>query len=115
MPPRPPGAGPLLAQRNPIRGTFFGCCAPTEKQSANTVAQRESGMNFLRMGLLHLFCRDLKPEHWLLRLLPRLSTLVPCHLITLSARAKTLGGMVSPICLAALRVMMNSNFFGCST
>jgi hypothetical protein len=40
--------------------------------------------------------------------------LVP-YLITLSARARTLGGLVSPIRLAALRLMMNSNFFGCST
>ena len=37
------------------------------------------------------------------------------HLMTLSALAKTLGGMVNPICLAALRLMMNSNFVGCST
>src|SRR4030095_5810549 len=42
-----------------------------------------------------------------------------CHcapyLITLSARASTLGGIVRPICFAAFRLMMNSNFFGCST
>ncbi len=37
------------------------------------------------------------------------------HLITLFARASTFGGIVSPICLAAFRLMMNSNFFGCST
>jgi hypothetical protein len=37
------------------------------------------------------------------------------HLITLSARASTLGGIVRPICLAAFRLMMNSNFIGCST
>src|SRR5215475_15390685 len=37
------------------------------------------------------------------------------YLITLSARASTLGGMVKPICLAAFRLMMNSNFLGCST
>src|ERR1700754_3309199 len=35
--------------------------------------------------------------------------------ITLSARASTFGGIVRPICLAALRLTMNSNFFGCST
>ena len=35
--------------------------------------------------------------------------------MTLSARASTFGGMVRPICLAAFRLMMNSNFFGCST
>ena len=38
-----------------------------------------------------------------------------CHLMTRSARAKTFGGIVRPICLAALRLTMNSNFFGCST
>jgi hypothetical protein len=37
------------------------------------------------------------------------------HRITRSALAKTLGGMVNPICLAAFRLMMNSNFVGCST
>ena len=38
-----------------------------------------------------------------------------CYLITLSALARTFGGIVRPICLAAFRLMMNSNFFGCST
>jgi hypothetical protein len=37
------------------------------------------------------------------------------HLITLSALASTLGGIVRPICFAAFRLMMNSNFVGCST
>jgi hypothetical protein len=37
------------------------------------------------------------------------------HRITLSALASTLGGIVRPICFAAFRLMMNSNFFGCST
>src|SRR5437867_6878592 len=37
------------------------------------------------------------------------------HLITLSARTSTLGGIVRPICFAAFRLMMNSNFVGCST
>jgi predicted RNase H-like HicB family nuclease len=35
-----------------------------------------------------------------------------CHLMTRSARTSTLGGIVRPICLAAFRLMMNSNFFG---
>ena len=34
--------------------------------------------------------------------------------MTLSARTSTFGGIVRPICFAALRLMMNSNFFGCS-
>src|SRR4029434_3451998 len=35
--------------------------------------------------------------------------------MTLSARASTFGGIVRPICFAAFRLMMNSNFVGCST
>ena len=35
--------------------------------------------------------------------------------ITRSARINTFGGIVSPICLAALRLTMNSNLMGCST
>ena len=38
-----------------------------------------------------------------------------CHLMTRSARASTFGGIVRPICFAAFRLMMNSNFVGCST
>src|SRR5262244_1423827 len=37
------------------------------------------------------------------------------HFMTVSALANTFGGMVRPICFAAFRLMMNSNFFGCST
>ena len=35
--------------------------------------------------------------------------------MTLSARTNTFGGIVRPICFAALRLMTNSNFVGCST
>src|SRR6266542_4299394 len=37
------------------------------------------------------------------------------YLITLSARASTLGGIVRPICLAVLRLTRNSTALGCST
>src|SRR5262245_2454875 len=37
------------------------------------------------------------------------------HRITRSALASTLGGIVTPICLAVLRLITNSNFVGCST
>jgi hypothetical protein len=37
------------------------------------------------------------------------------HLIALSARAGTLGGIVRPIRLAVVRFIMNSNLIGCST
>src|SRR5262249_49411086 len=36
-------------------------------------------------------------------------------LITLSALAKTFGGIVRPSCFAVLKFTMNSNFVGCST
>src|SRR5262249_5781119 len=37
------------------------------------------------------------------------------HLITRSALASTLGGIVRPICFAVFRLITNSNFIGCST
>jgi hypothetical protein len=43
------------------------------------------------------------------------SAMVLPYLNTLSARARTFGGIVSPICLAALRLIASSNFVGCST
>jgi len=46
--------------------------------------------------------------------LPFAFLLLP-YLMTLSARASTFGGIVRPICLAAFRLIMNSNFVGCST
>ena len=41
--------------------------------------------------------------------------LLVVHLITLSALARTFGGIVRPICLAVLRLITNSNFVGAST
>jgi len=37
------------------------------------------------------------------------------YLMPLSARTSTFGGIVRPICLAAFKLMTNSNFIGCST
>src|SRR5262249_61928895 len=37
------------------------------------------------------------------------------HRITLSARASTLGEIVTLICFAVFRLITNSNFVGCST
>src|SRR6185295_1061340 len=42
------------------------------------------------------------------------STYTWIHLITLSALASTLGGIVRPICLAVFRLITSSNFVGCS-
>ena len=48
---------------------------------------------------------------------PRYLLFAPCsfYLMTLSASASTLGVNVRPMCLAAIKLMMNSNFVGCST
>lgn len=43
------------------------------------------------------------------------SSLLTPHRITRSARARTFGGIVRPICLAAFKLITSSNFFGCST
>jgi hypothetical protein len=40
---------------------------------------------------------------------------VKFHLMTRFARSSTRTGIVSPICFAALRLMMNSNFVACCT
>src|ERR1041384_811147 len=41
-------------------------------------------------------------------------TIVHFHQITLSALAKMLAGTVIPICLAVFKLMISSNFVGCS-
>jgi hypothetical protein len=45
---------------------------------------------------------------------PLPSCLLP-HRITLSARASTFGGIVTPICVAVFRLINSSNRIGCST
>src|SRR5262245_42756534 len=42
-------------------------------------------------------------------------TVSPFHSITSLARARSVGGTESPMALAVLRLMTNSNFVGCST
>ena len=46
---------------------------------------------------------------------PCSSLLALCYLITLSARANTFGGIVTPICFAVLRFMISSNLSIVST
>src|SRR5262245_23907846 len=58
--------------------------------------------------LLHVFL-------YLHPLVPRHLTLTPPHLMTLSARANTFGGIVRPICFAVIKLITNLNFVGCST
>jgi hypothetical protein len=66
------------------------------QQSAKSKAPRPSQITFVFMFLV-------------------LSLLPVAYLITLSALTSTFGGIVRPICLAAFRLTMNSNFVGCST
>ena len=46
---------------------------------------------------------------------PHYSPFTVFYLISLFARASTSGGIVRPICFAVLRLMISSNFVGCST
>src|SRR5262245_31222631 len=85
----------------PMRWIFPACCAWANEQSAKSAVLRVRAITFLFISL------------FLLSLVPRHSTL--SHLITLSALASTLGGIVRPICLAAFRFIKNSNLMGCST
>jgi hypothetical protein len=81
--------------RYPIRRIFVGCCAQTGRQKAENNGASAKLMTVFLIGFLRACAL--------------------CYLITLSALARTFGGIVRPICLAAFRLMMNSNFFGCST
>ena len=84
---------------NPTRGTFFACCASTDEQSARSKVQRVRTVILFFMSSLCLDPLDTRPF----------------YLITLSARASTLGEIVRPICFAVLRLITNSNFFDRST
>jgi hypothetical protein len=77
--------------KNPIRGTFPGCCASANGQSTKSKAMSAK-------------TKDV-----------RVSSIARFHRITLSALASTSGGIVTPICFAVFRLMTNSNFVGCWT
>ena len=94
----------LAPDRNPT-GRISPAAAPLQKSSKrNSIALSARQITFLFIGFLPA-C--FAANSFLLTAF--------CHLITLSARAKTFGGIVRPICFAAFRLMMNSKFFGCST
>ena len=83
-------------ERKPMRGIFIGCwAAPIDTFARNKVASCSPMKTFL-------FMNSSFPISYCL-----------LHRITLSARANTLGGIVSPICLAVFRLMMNSKFGRC--
>src|SRR5437868_3536454 len=88
-----------VVPRNPIRGFSLVAVPRLKKQLSARQLSAARQRNFRSLVLLPLF-----------------SPLADnCHLITRSALAKTFGGIVRPICLAAFRLMTNSNFAGCST
>ena len=89
----------VLVSRKPMRKIFPGCCASTGRAKRKEHEQQRARTDDF---FLHVFCCSPHSTDSL-------------HLITLSARASTFGGIVRPICLAAFRLMMNSNFVGCST
>ena len=81
--------------------SITGCCASAEEQLSARQLSANRRRFFHSLVSLPDCRRQLITDH--------------CHLITLSARTSTFGGIVRPICLAAFRSIMNSNFFGCST
>jgi hypothetical protein len=83
--------------RDFLRLLRLGCRARRREHGARRIT-------FLVIGAGPAFFSDLRPL-----------TSDLYHRITLSALANTLGGIVRPICFAAFRLMMNSNFIGCST
>ena len=90
-----------VALRYPIRGTLAGCCASAGRTvGGRTVSSRQTTI---------LLTISFAPFVYCLLLTAR------CHLMTRSALASTLGGIVRPICFAALRLITSSNFVGCST
>src|SRR5215813_15180452 len=88
------------ASRYPILEIFAACCASEEKLRAKSRAQSATEKIFLFIVLPHA---------------SRVPPTAHAYLITLSARYSTDCGIVTPICLAALRLTMSSKFFGCST
>src|SRR5207253_4089595 len=71
--------------------------AKRQEQSAKEAKRKEQSAKRTSLAELRLLTSDF------------------CHLITLSARSRTSGGIVRPICFAVLRLITSSNFVGCST
>ena len=110
-----------------MRGIFPGCCAvrhshttPRARQAMSDKPRQFSILDFQISDCRIEPTKELRIEMSLLHALISLNLKsaienLKCHLMTLSARTSTFGGIVRPICLAAFRLMMNSNFIGCST
>jgi hypothetical protein len=94
---------PLAVCRPPPLGAALLLSGVQKSLSARAGKERSAKE---RCFSLHVFFPALSTRHL---------TLAPSHLITLSARASTLGGIVTPICLAVFKLITNSNFVGRST
>src|ERR671910_2886453 len=107
--------------RNPMCGVLVGCCASATAPPNVKVATRATSLTNFRFWILDFRLTEeyFKNRYsnvlfmWILSG-SKIGNL-KCHLMTLSARASTLGGIVRSICFAAFRLMISSNFVGCST
>ena len=66
-------------------------------------------------AILGVLCKDLVAPNDRRHVADKRDELASSHSITLSARARTLSGMITPSALAVLRLISSSNFVGCST
>src|SRR5215208_6055741 len=89
-----------------MRVNFFACCASVEEKVIHNKLITNQKRDFDRIVFVSVSL--LTADNCLL-------ATYNCHLITRSARTSTLGGIVRPICLAAFKLTINSNFVGCST
>ena len=131
-----PRAGPDRWSRRTdiLSAEFLWAAAPGRSPTAtNAITEVTSPTNFrfwiLRMsedsrtgfgisivGKSNPKCSSKDPNHVFLSVNPKSAIEnLKCHLMTRSALTSTLGGIVRPICFAALRLMMNSNFVACCT
>src|SRR5262245_54409561 len=94
-----------VGSRNPTWGIFSADCAATAELGARSMEHKAKRMIFLVIAV--------RPT----LLISALSSILfaPCYLMTRSARASTFGGIASPICFAAFKLITNSNVVGRST
>src|SRR5581483_1833766 len=124
IPPEAPGAPPALRQYKPLRAggspatprivSWPTLCLPIAKrdpQSDHSASSRQDvGLNRRRRICDTMTARGNASEYGFVLHFTRRAI----YRITRSVLARTLGGSVKPICLAAFRFITNSNFAGCS-
>ncbi len=129
-PPRGPRYQKQCLYPGNLCGRFFLAAAPEPQPQNERDNESESPSHFrfwiLRRcsaQVLDFDCRNKNSEiaseilcHCFSASIQNLKSTNPkCHLMTLSARASTFGGIVRPICFAVFKLMTSSNFVGCST